>query len=181
MDMDAFWHHCLCTGVIAKLIAVKQGVDSALHEEYFVAGLLHDIGKIPLNGILSADYSEIINTAGVLHEPLYIKEKNIFKLNHCTTGEMIVNKWNLSGSIADVIVYHHSAAEYSGGNVNILYNVIIANYFSQVFEMGFSGDRTPIKPENRIWEVSGLKEDYFPEIKEIVIKEIEKARIFLNT
>ena len=40
----------------AKLIAIKRKKDPKQLEEYFVAGLLHDIGKIPLNNKLSAEY-----------------------------------------------------------------------------------------------------------------------------
>jgi HD-like signal output (HDOD) protein len=53
LNMEGFWRHSLCVGVTAKLIAKKRKIDPRLFEEYFIAGLLHDIGKIPLNNKLS--------------------------------------------------------------------------------------------------------------------------------
>ena len=51
--MDAFWRHSLGVGVTAKLIASPPGcIDAKGLEEYFAAGLLHDIGKIPLNAAI---------------------------------------------------------------------------------------------------------------------------------
>src|SRR3974390_494760 len=44
MNLDGFWRHSLCVGVTAKLIAIKRRKDPKQLEEYFVAGLLHDIG-----------------------------------------------------------------------------------------------------------------------------------------
>jgi len=49
LDMEGFWRHSLCVGVSAKAITKKRGIDPKLLEEYFAAGLFHDIGKIPLN------------------------------------------------------------------------------------------------------------------------------------
>src|SRR4030042_1793890 len=56
LDMDGFWRHSICVGVLAKTFANKQGVTLKLQEEYFVAGLLHDIGKIPLNSQMPEKY-----------------------------------------------------------------------------------------------------------------------------
>src|SRR5512136_3225388 len=53
LNIDGFWRHSLCVGVTAKLIAAKRKRDAKQLEEYFVSGLLHDIGKIPLNNKLS--------------------------------------------------------------------------------------------------------------------------------
>ncbi|MCL2879605.1 MAG: HDOD domain-containing protein, partial [Treponema sp.] len=49
LDMEGFWRHSLCVGVAAKMLAKQRGIESKQREEYFTAGLLHDIGKIPLN------------------------------------------------------------------------------------------------------------------------------------
>ena len=49
LSMEDFWVHSICTGVTAKSLAVIKGMPVAQREEYFVAGLLHDLGKIPLN------------------------------------------------------------------------------------------------------------------------------------
>src|SRR5512136_2738351 len=53
LNIDGFWRHSLCVGVAAKLVAAKRKRDAKQLEEYFVSGLLHDIGKIPLNNKLS--------------------------------------------------------------------------------------------------------------------------------
>jgi HD-like signal output (HDOD) protein len=47
LNAEGFWRHSLCVGVTAKLIARKQGIDHSRLEEFFTAGLLHDLGKIP--------------------------------------------------------------------------------------------------------------------------------------
>ena len=180
LDMEGFWRHCLSVGVISKLLAVKHGVDPKYHQEYFTAGLLHDIGKVPLNAVLSIDYMHIISNADREHKPLFTAENDRLGFNHCTAGKMIAGAWKLDSPLYDVITWHHNINEYSGENSNILLNTAIADYFSVVYEVGFAGNRKSPKPVDNIWEAIDLNEDTFESLKSIVSQEIEKAKIFLK-
>jgi len=180
INMEGYWHHCLCVGVMSKLLAVKQGIDSKYMEEYFAAGLLHDIGKIPLNAVIASDYMQLIMTADREHKPLYVVENEIAGINHCAAGEMIASLWKLDKPISDVITHHHDISVYSGENKNIVCNVAIANYFSLVYEIGFAGDRKPRKPEQYIWDAVNLNEDVYLDIMENLYSEMEKAKVFLR-
>jgi len=180
LNMNGFWLHSLCVGVTAKQLAKKQGVDSTMIEEYFTSGLLHDIGKIPINAVLSADYLLTVSAADRGQKSLFAEEDSSLGINHCIAGSMIAKAWNIDGPIANVIANHHNLAGYSGSDKNILYNVAIANYFASIHETGFSGDRFPEKPDAKIWKESGINENTFEELKETILDEIEKAKIFLN-
>jgi HD-like signal output (HDOD) protein len=179
-DMEGFWRHCLCVGVTSKLIAVKQGVDSRNQQEYFTAGLLHDIGKIPINAVLPNDYMQTITDADNEHKVLITAEDENFGINHCSSGELIAKAWRLESPVSDVIIWHHNIDKYYGEYLHILYDVMAADYFSIVYGIGFSGNKNPLKPDNEIWGITGLNENSFEELKEKVFKEIEKAKIFLK-
>jgi len=180
LDMDGFWRHCLCVGVTSKLIAVKQGVDSKYQQEYFTAGLLHDIGKVPLNAVLSIDYMNMVSSADNDQKTLITAEDESFGINHCSSGELITNVWKLESPVSDVIIWHHNIDKYYGQYLHILYDVMAADYFSIIYDIGFSGNKNPIKPDNELWKITGLNENSFEELKEKVFKEIEKAKIFLK-
>ncbi|MCL2802168.1 MAG: HDOD domain-containing protein [Treponema sp.] len=180
LNMEGFWHHCLCVGVTSKLLAKIQGIDPKYLEEYFTAGLLHDIGKIPLNAVLASDYMNIVTTADLKGKPLITIENENIGMNHCIAGEMIANQWKLDSSISDVIGNHHDSLSYTGENADIVCNVAIANYFSVVYEVGFAGDRRPVKPDKKIWETAKLSEDVYMDIMEKLYYEIERAKIFLH-
>jgi hypothetical protein len=55
-----------------------------------------------------------------------------------------------------------------------------ADYFSIVYNIGFSGNKNPVKPNDDVWKIIGLNENSFEELKDKVFKEIEKAKIFLK-
>lgn len=180
LNMEGYWRHCLCVGVTSKILAAKQGIDPKLHQEYFTAGLLHDIGKIPLNAVMDTEYMQIVTVADRERKTLLTVENEELGINHCTAGELIAKSWKLDSTITDVIAWHHDIGGYSGENLNILCTAAIANYFSVSYDVGFSGDRKPIRQGQIVWDVIKLDDNVFEEIKDSVFTEIEKAKIFLN-
>jgi putative nucleotidyltransferase with HDIG domain len=180
LDMEGFWRHSLAVGVSAKLLAKKRGIDSKITEEYFTAGLLHDIGKIPLNAVLSKEYVLTVSAADRERKSLSLAEENALGMNHCEAGALIADAWKLDGVIRDVIVYHHSYSEYSGEHKDILYSIAAANRFAILTEIGFSGDFYPQPLPAIIWGTLNVDRDIFEEIEESVHNEIAKAEIFLK-
>ena len=180
LDMEGFWRHSLCVGVLAKLLARKRNVDIKMAEEYFTAGLLHDLGKIPLNAVLTKEYTLTIGTADKKRESLFRSEAGTLGLDHCASGAMINAAWKLDGAVGDTIVYHHDCENYSGPHSDVLYSVVAANWYATFSGIGFSGDRHSEAVHPLVWEKLRVSKDVFEEIKETVTKEIEKAEVFLK-
>jgi putative nucleotidyltransferase with HDIG domain len=181
LNMDGFWHHSLCVGVSSKLLARKRGINPKLTEEYFAAGLLHDIGKIPLNAILSKEYMFTVSAADRERISLCRSEEKTLGVNHCAVGASIVRAWKLDGPVGDSIIHHHDDyREYSGNFKDILYSVVAANWFASAQGIGFSGDRWPEKTDPSLWAALNVNKAIFDEIEPVVNAEIEKAKVFLN-
>ncbi|GHV52926.1 histidine kinase [Spirochaetia bacterium] len=178
LSMQGFWQHSLCVGVTAKLLAQQRGVNPKLVEEYFTCGLLHDIGKIPLNTILSKEYLVTVKKADDLQISLSKAEEDTLGINHCTMGSLIVDAWKLQGAVGDVIMHHHT--DYQGQYKDILYTVAVANWFASFKGIGFSGNRYPENPSYEIWGDLGLRQEALFDLISVVNKELEKARIFLR-
>ena len=179
INIEGFWRHSLCVGVTAKLLAKKRGIDSKFHEEYFTAGLLHDIGKIAINAVLADDYLLTVSSADRDKIPLLKAEDKDLGFNHCTIGQKIASSWKLGGPVEDAIIYHHDM-NYTGNYADILRCIMLANYFAAINEMGFAGNRNPEKPAPQIWDSLGITEKIFTEIESVVNEEIDKAKIFLK-
>ena len=180
LNMEGFWRHSLCVGVSAKLLAKKRGIDAKLTEEYFTAGLLHDIGKIPLSTVLSKEYMLTVSVADRKRISLFQAEEDSLGFNHCSSGALIAAAWKLDGAVGDTIVDHHNCEGYSGNFREILYTVAAANRFASLSEIGFSGDRYPAHLPASVWDTLNVSRDVFDEMEESVNKEIEKAEIFLK-
>jgi putative nucleotidyltransferase with HDIG domain len=180
LNMEGFWRHSLCVGVAAKILARQRGIEPKQVEEYFTAGLLHDIGKIPLNAVLSKEYMLTVSVADRERISLFRAEEKTLGMNHAQAGAMIVKAWRLEGPVGDAIVNHHNYEDYSGEHRDILGSIIAANRFASVMEIGFAGDRYPEKTAAAVWETLGLEKNAFDSIERTVNGEIEKAQVFLK-
>ncbi|HET8808457.1 MAG TPA: HDOD domain-containing protein, partial [Methylophaga sp.] len=69
MDMDTFWRHSLACAMTAKYLAEATHQSNA--EQYFIAGLLHNIGSLVLYQSLPELAREAINSARFGHEVLH--------------------------------------------------------------------------------------------------------------
>jgi putative nucleotidyltransferase with HDIG domain len=180
LNMEGFWRHSLCVGVTSKMIAKKRGVDPKSLEEYFIAGLLHDIGKLPLNNRLPEYYVSAMGESDRTRGPLVDAEKAVFGFDHCHVGAMIVTGWKLTEEIRDPILYHHRLGEYDGEHKDLVVTVAVSNHFANTYEIGFSGNRYPAPLAQGAREYLAVDHDYFDSIEDAVNQEIEKARVFLQ-
>lgn len=180
INMEGFWRHSLCVGVTAKIIAKRRGIEAKGLEEFFVAGLLHDIGKIPLNNKISEQYLLAMSFSDRDRKSLIHSEKEAMGLNHSEIGTFVAKAWKLGAEVQDPILYHHVPERYEGPKKNIVYTVAVANYFANYFEIGFSGNRYCKRPPAEIFKYLDVTMAYLEEVEDMVNEEIDKASIFLK-
>jgi putative nucleotidyltransferase with HDIG domain len=180
LNMDGFWRHSLAAGTMSKLIAKKRGVDPKFVEEYFTAGLLHDIGKIPLNNVFPEHYVETIAYSDRERVPIHKAEAAVLGTDHQEIGGVIADSWRLDPGISDTIRHHHDYLGYEGPAKDILYTLAVADFYAIREEIGFSGTRYPEKVAPEVYAYLGLSRDTLDAIAETVNQEIEKAKIFLK-
>jgi HD-like signal output (HDOD) protein len=180
LNMEGFWRHSISVGVTAKLIATRRNVNPKLREEYFIGGLLHDIGKIPLNNKLAKEYVQAISNTDREQIPLYQSEEKIMLVNHAMVGKLIIDNWRLGENLSDAVCFHHNLEEYTGTHRDLVETVAVANLFSNTFELGFSGDRYPERLSDAVMKETGVDWDYLESIEDTVKAEIEKAQVFLQ-
>jgi len=180
LNMDAFWRHSLCVGVTAKLIAKRRGVDPKILEEYFAAGLLHDIGKIPLNNALAEEYVMAMSAADRERVSISSAEREILGIDHCEAGGVVAESWRLTGAIADTVRWHHDLPGYPGEHGDVLRTVAVADFFANREGIGFSGNRYPEKLPPEVFSLLGIEKSLLEELEDPVNAEIEKAKVFLK-
>ena len=178
---DEFWTHSLGVGVIAKSLATFLGDTPQRLEAYFVAGLLHDLGKIPLNRQFPEDYHRAWETADRNQDSLYHGEMKLLGMDHCTVGCMIAKKWRLGTTLVEALSYHHEPDDSSEVNREFVFIVTLANQFANYLSIGSAGDCFTDK--QRIEYLNGkvgVDWTILHELGETVMNEIEKAKIFLE-
>lgn len=180
LNMDSFWRHCLAVGVTARSIAALMNVDPKLRDEYFIAGMLHDIGKIVLNEHFSDRYLQTIHAADLARVSLWRKEAELFETDHARTGRLIADRWKLSPGLVEVINFHHEPLAAAPENRRLVAAVAAADAFCIGSEIGFSGNRIPDEVPAEIWQLLSLREEDLFGIEDTISDELEKAAVFLK-
>ncbi|MBD3346112.1 MAG: HDOD domain-containing protein [Chitinivibrionales bacterium] len=176
-DHNGFWQHSLAVGTASKLIAQKRNVDKKIIEDYFIAGLLHDLGLAVESKIFHDEIERVILTAtevGIIDA-----EDIIFEgLNHCKIGEILGRKWSLSDDLLSVILNHHSP---SGNNLTELTcTVYVSNIICKNNSLGLVLDKTPIEIDTQVLSTLGIDASIESSILEGLEGEIQKAKEFLK-
>ena len=108
-DVQKYWEHSVGVGTTARAIAKKYlPQDSG---EMFVAGLLHDIGKMILIQYMPQDFYGVLDFIEENNAPFWQGEQEILGITHGEIGYMIAERWNLPEKIGNLIRFHHSPAD----------------------------------------------------------------------
>lgn len=104
-DREMFWFHAFGTAMGAKMIARKLGRDEP--EDYFLAGLLHDIGILVLDQFFHDEFVEVLKN--MINEKINLldSEQRLFGTTHQETGAFLATKWKLPLILTHSIRYHH--------------------------------------------------------------------------
>jgi signal transduction histidine kinase/HD-like signal output (HDOD) protein len=111
-DRVDFWRHSLAVGIAAEMIATAHGAPADLPPaEAFVAGLLHDVGKVALDHVLPKSFARVIELTDLNQGNIAEFERRIVGLDHHTAGKRIAEQWQLPHRLQDCIWLHGSAYE----------------------------------------------------------------------
>lgn len=167
------WKHSLTTAVCANILSIKRSSED--EEDSFFAGLMHDSGKIILDGYV-VEREKIFERYLTTTQASFLKaEMRILGFDHAHTGYELCLKWNLPNRLASAIKFHHNPFA-SGGN-KLAYILNIADYMAKPSDvthdeemekinqsltyLGFSTTDLPALREESLNAVEALEEDTY--------------------
>ena len=103
-EFRRFWRHALSTAICARALAASVRADEA---GAFVAGLLHDIGRLALANGFAADWERVRSYQRGNDVPCLQAERAVLGTDHAQLGAALIKHWGLSASLADVVAHHH--------------------------------------------------------------------------
>lgn len=110
-SIERVWKHSMATGLIAQKISRMQKADRAFVDEAYVAGMLHDIGKVMLAASLPDQYEGAVNLAAEQKLTLVEAERETFGVTHAQVGAYLLGLWGLPITIVEAVAFHHNPME----------------------------------------------------------------------
>jgi HD-like signal output (HDOD) protein len=111
LDFYKFWQHSIACAVCAKSIAAKILPNSA--EDAFIAGLLHDLGKVIADQLIcrKGQYREVTEAMERAGADILEIEQEVVGIDHASIGKYLMERWNLPSHLSKAVGYHHSLVD----------------------------------------------------------------------
>lgn len=106
-SFERIWNHSLTAGVFAKKMSQLEGVETNTADEAFIAGLLHDIGKLMLISNRTDEYRAVL--ALMQQKPINVNEAELmtFGATHAEVGAYLLGLWGLPIPVVEAVAMHH--------------------------------------------------------------------------
>ncbi len=121
-----FWRHSLMAANAAASVAVRAGAKNS--ETAYIAGLLHDIGKLILDTTLPTEYAEVRRKVDRDGCTFVEAERSVFETDHVEVGAWMAERWQLPPELTAAIAGHHTPEKPEGPHALL----IAATYASNV-------------------------------------------------
>ncbi len=184
LTRQEFLLHSLSTALVAKILAKRNNLPANHLEDYFIAGLLHDFGRIVMAISDPDKYRKVVEYAAETPSYILQSEHEFFGYFHTEVGFELARHWNLSHFIQQAMLRHHDPVqeevEDSGMPPKLLECVYCANVLASKGKYGFSGDVGPAFFIEKCFENMGVNIDTEPIIMDEVEEELDKAKILLQ-
>lgn len=176
-DRTAFWRHSIGAGACSRVLARRLGFTAL--EEFFIAGLLHDVGKIALDSYLPEEFAKVVGRVREADCTMLEAEEAVLGVSHADVGGWLLQRWSLSQGLVDAVSRHHTPA-LAGENLKSAAIVHVGDILSRALQIGSGGDRRMPPLSDEAWSSLGLAPDAFPSLLSEGADEAERAMVFLE-
>ncbi len=157
-NIKDFWRHSIGVAITGRHLAKQTHLENP--DDCFIAGLLHDIGKVILSEYFKEPFDQVLTSVRDDGLSFYEAERNLLPLNHAQIGGHLGVKWQLPLSLVDTIKYHHEVRE-GVSNLNQLMIVHVADIIVNTHNID-SGNA---------WDFSNI----YPKAAEIMMPQLESV------
>jgi HD-like signal output (HDOD) protein len=148
VSMDSFWKHSVACGLAARVIGTLRREPNP--ERLFVAGILHDVGRLILFTKATDLTRECLQRAETQKQMLYDAERDVVGFTHAVVGGVLLQTWKLPGSLEEVVMFHHNPRAATKFPMETAV-VHVADIVAHTMELGANGERYVPPLDTEAW------------------------------
>lgn len=143
---SVLWANDVATALVSRLLAQK--IVPSLADQAFLAGLMHDVGKLLLLQRHTGTYEQIMRRVTSERIEFHIAEAEEYPFDHTQVGQLIAERWQFAPDLRTAIANHHQPWEtLAAGSLASI--VKAADVISHTLGLGHSKECGPLR---RIYE-----------------------------
>jgi len=97
----------LYTGIAAKAIAKHEKQSAIVCDHAFIAGLMHDVGKLVLAVNKPEEYRKVLKIMAAKGKADFIVEQHVFGQSHMAIGAYLLGLWGMHNNVVEAVAFHH--------------------------------------------------------------------------
>lgn len=136
--------HSVATARLAVRLMEGQGQPNP--DGAWLAGMLHDVGKLILMHQMGREYQQVVVESGRRNVPLHVVEAEVLGATHAEVGAYLLSLWHLPVSVVEAVAFHHTPSVAEGDQIDLLTAVHVANALVRGRAEHGSGN-APLDPE----------------------------------
>jgi HD-like signal output (HDOD) protein len=160
-DMRDLWRHSLASAMACE--RCSRLMRSPISDGPFIAGLLHDIGKVALVMLYPAEYGRMLTQAQLIGTELAAAEAAQFGCTHADVGGLLGEQWNLPDTVVEAIRLHH-APEQSSVEPRLAHLACVGDAIAYETGYGANKESAAALPVDSILKL-GLTSDHLEHVK----------------
>jgi putative nucleotidyltransferase with HDIG domain len=152
-DMRSFWRHSLGCGIGARLLAMEKRMPNA--DKFFVAGLLHDVGRLVLYSQAPEASREVFRHYQPDTLLLREAETRVLGYHHAAIGAALLNRWQFPALLVEAVAHHHTpgACDRARAEAAVVH---VSDHLINALQLGSSGERRVPPLHASAWDTLGL-------------------------
>ncbi|CCO22133.1 response regulator [Maridesulfovibrio hydrothermalis] len=128
-SLEDLGEHCQYTGLMARSIIKSEGGDRDLAENTFLAGFMHDIGKLVLSTSYAEEYKTILSIVREAGISIQEAEKDILGFTHAEVGAYLLAIWGFNEDVVEAVYCHHDLSNLGSTDISPAVAIHVANSF----------------------------------------------------
>lgn len=175
---EQFWMHSIGCALAGQIICKKvEGADANIA---FTSSILHDIGKLVLDGFFTSEYKDVLEKVRMNGIRMVEAETEIMGFTHADVGGWLCERWKFPVILVSPVRFHHQLEKADAGFIQATSVAHLADVLCKRSHIGSGGDDKIPPPHHLALEHLKLKEDDLESIAEELQREEEKVKAFLS-
>lgn len=176
-DRKKLWLHSLGTAICARVLARHFGL--ATYEDFFAAGLIHDVGKVIVDQYAPMLFHNVIMLTIKEKITFYEAEQRVLGITHPEIGKEAALKWCFPSFLIDAIANHHDPIK-AGRSWEAASIIHLANYFCKLKGIGESGDQCSPVLDPEVEKAININSKALENIFSDIDKDFKNSQAFID-
>ena len=176
IDISSFLRHSIACGIISRILAAKKNISQT--EQMFVAGLLHDIGRLIIYQYFPDQAMTLLSLAAASDNLVYQQENQILGGNHSLIGQYLLKEWKLPFELQNNIFFHHNPSDAPDPVMATI--IHLADIMVNALKLGSSGERFVPFFDEKAYEILEISPGSFETIIQHTIHQLVPLESFFQ-